>query len=269
MTGQFARFVLVGVWGPGIFADDVACDVRGRYRDLLGEGHDSVEVTDAMLEGFREVLADEDAAAVFWLALAVTQWRLGRLEERVKENALRAIEDGSAWRPFTEDEKLLRERKAELNKTAVLLWSAQPATKRVRKRFKNSCDWEPGELISYRLRSGNLVLFRVVRLYTDMGGTAPVAEVLDWCGPEVPELAELEKLGVRFVEEEVPVGLEKWFSPRISRFLLAEVSARKIPHDRITRLGVRIPAQDVEKGSFFCWLWRSMDEKLDQEFGWR
>ncbi|MBN8734586.1 MAG: hypothetical protein J0L64_28900 [Acidobacteria bacterium] len=258
----------MGVWGPGIFADDLACDVRGRYRDLLGEGHDSVEVTDAMIEGFREVLADEDSAAVFWLALAVTQWRLGRLEERVKESALRAIEDGGAWRPFAEDEKLLRKRKAELNKTAELLRSEQPAAKRVRKQFKNSCDWEPGELISYRLRSGNLVLFRVVRLFTDQGGTAPVVEVLDWCGPEVPEMAVLEELGVRYVEDEVPLELQKWFSPRISLFLLSGLGARKIHWGRITRLHVRLPVPEGGDRSFFCWFWRTMDEKLEKEFGW-
>ena len=259
----------MGVWGPGIFADDVACDVRGRYRDLLGEGHDGVEITDAMIEGFRDVLADEDAAAVFWLALAVMQWRLGRLEERVKESALRAIEDGTAWRPFTEDEKLLRKRKAELSKTAELLRSEQPAAKRVRKPFKNSCDWEPGELISYRLRSGNLVLFRVVRLYTDEGWTAPVVEVLDWSRPEVPEMAELEKLGVRSIRDDLPVELQSWFSPTINRFLLTEVSARRIPHDRITRTHLRMTGESWVEGSFGCWLWRSVDEQLERLFGLR
>ena len=222
-----------------------------------------------MIEGFRDVLADEDAAAVFWLALAVTQWRLGRLEERVKGNALRAIEDGAAWRPFAEDAKLLRKRKAELNKTAELLRSAQPAARRVRKPFKMSCDWEPGELISYRLRSGNLVLFRVVRLYTDDGGTAPVVEVMDWCRPEVPELAELENLGVRSVRDDLPVELQNWFSPTINRFLLTEVSARRIPHDRITRLQMRTTGEAWTEGSFGCWLWRSVDEQLDRLFGLR
>jgi hypothetical protein len=44
---------------------------------------------------------DPDLAATFWLALAVTQWKCGRLEDRVRQEAMHVIDDGSALRPWS------------------------------------------------------------------------------------------------------------------------------------------------------------------------
>ena len=126
----------MGSWGPGVFSDDLACDVRDQYRALLGEGQDGVAATDSLLAAFGEALADADSAVVFWLALAVVQWRTGRLEERVKRSALRAIDDGSALRSWQHDSKLSRARQKELAKVAALLNSPSPKAKQIRKHSR-------------------------------------------------------------------------------------------------------------------------------------
>lgn len=77
----------MGTWGPGIFSDDLACEVRSRYRDLVAAGHDGPDATDALVSEFQPAPDDPDSAGVFWIALAVTQWKLGRLEDRVKGRA--------------------------------------------------------------------------------------------------------------------------------------------------------------------------------------
>src|SRR5579864_8755775 len=89
----------MGVWGTAIFSDDNASDVRDDYRGMIGDGLSGPQATDRLLSRWMSAAAkDPDLAATFWLALAVTQWKCGRLEDRVRKEALRSIEDGSALR---------------------------------------------------------------------------------------------------------------------------------------------------------------------------
>ena len=85
----------MGAWGTAIFSDDTASDIRGDYRDLLGDGYSPAEATDQILSEWKDSLDDPEERSVVWLALAVTQWKLGRLEERVKGKALEIIDSGS------------------------------------------------------------------------------------------------------------------------------------------------------------------------------
>jgi hypothetical protein len=43
----------------------------------------------------KELLEDPDDSCVFWLSLALTQWKLGRLINEVKEDALKIIDEGT------------------------------------------------------------------------------------------------------------------------------------------------------------------------------
>jgi hypothetical protein len=85
----------VGTWGTDIFSDDLASDIRTRYRDLVGDGFSGQQATEILLSEYGEVLSDPDGAPVFWLALAATQWRCGRLEPEVLVHALEVIDSGS------------------------------------------------------------------------------------------------------------------------------------------------------------------------------
>ena len=85
----------MGAWGTAIFSDDTACDIRGEYRELIGDGLSPSEATDHLLEEWKELLDDPDERSVIWISLAVTQWKLGRLEERVERKAIEIIRSGS------------------------------------------------------------------------------------------------------------------------------------------------------------------------------
>ena len=70
----------MGVWGTAVFSDDNAADLRADYRMMIGDGLSGPEATDRLLkEWMPSSEKDPDAAAIFWLALAVTQWKCGRL----------------------------------------------------------------------------------------------------------------------------------------------------------------------------------------------
>ena len=66
-------------WGTALFSDDTARDVRESYMELVGDGLTGEEATKALIGEWSASLNDPDESPVFWLALAATQWRCGRL----------------------------------------------------------------------------------------------------------------------------------------------------------------------------------------------
>src|SRR5437868_15010504 len=120
----------MGTWGVAVFSDDLAADLRDDFRDLIGEGLSSTEAVEKLLASHASSVKDEDERPVFWIALALTQWKLGRLEERTKEEALRAIDSGEGLRRW-DVPKDRKKRAAVLEKVRTQLLSPPPPPKRV------------------------------------------------------------------------------------------------------------------------------------------
>jgi len=244
----------MGAWGTALFSDDTASDVRDDYRDHVGDGLSGPSATDRLLEEWRATLGDPDEGPVFWLALAATQWKCGRLEPRVLEKALDAIAGGAGLQRWKDNPKLLKKRQAVLAKFEEQLRSPPPSEKRIPKRFRDHCDWEIGEVIGYRLRSGTWALFRVIRLKTDKGGTYPTCELLDWIGDEIPTREQLANLRGK--------------SGRWTWFIIGRTSERELPQERVRRLGVTMElSQQKPPGGVPVYLWRSLDASLESDFG--
>ena len=241
----------MGVWGTGIFSDDIACDIRDSYRDFIGDGLTGQQATDALLEEYRELLEDPSESSVFWIALAATQWRCGRLEPRVRTHALEVIDSGSDLLRWQVDPQLVKKRRAVLAKFRETLLSPQPSAKRIPKRFRNTCEWDIGEIIGYRLLSGDLVMFRLIGYHTDKGGTAPVFEILDWIGHQIPRREALES-----------VSIITW-SRECTQLMVGRVSQRELPRDRVIRLGMKLEPKQTHVQSYIITLWRWLDRDLD------
>ena len=182
----------MGAWGAGLFMDDVACDVRDSYRDLLGQGMPSAEATQKFLVDFKEDSDDVDDGPIVWLALAVTQWNLGRLEESIKARAIDQIDSGAALRSWSERAESgdTTRRKQALTKIREQPCSPQPTAKKIRpppKRFADPFEWPVGRVFLYRLQSGKCVLFLVVDcVESEGGGYSAWFAILDWIGTSVP-----------------------------------------------------------------------------------
>lgn len=256
-------------WGTAIFSDDTACDVRDDYRDLVGDGISGPEATNRLVDEWRDTLRDPDDCPVFWLALAATQWKCGRLETRVREKALEIIAGGLGLQRWTEDPKLLQKRKAVLAKLEEQLRSPPPAEKRIPKRFRDHCDWEVGEVIAYQLPSGKWALLRVIDFHSDKGGTCPICELLDWTGDEIPARDVMAALPVR------RTGLNDVARrPNdLTRFMIGRTSERELPQKRVKRLGIKLePFQKTTADKRTVWpvrvyLWRDLDATLERDFG--
>jgi hypothetical protein len=248
----------VGTWGTGIFADDVADDVRHAYRQLVADGSSGSQATDQLLREWREILDDEDEGPVFWLALAATQWECGRLEERVKGKALEVIDDGSSLGRWSEDGDL-RKRQAVLAKLRGKLQSPQPAAKGIRKLPANECPWAVGEVVAYRLPSGKSLLFHLAGKYGSRGEDClPIFAVLDWVGKQVPSAEVVKALPLK----PFPGGTAPYLFAAVRR------TKKDFPADRITPLAVRRkPHRQRIDGGYRMLFWKDLDEVLKAEFG--
>lgn len=85
----------MGAWGPAIFSDDTACDIRSDYRELLEDGVDDAEATRRVIAEYQHLGGDE--SHVLWLALAAAQSALGRLDDSA-EDANFAARSYTTWR---------------------------------------------------------------------------------------------------------------------------------------------------------------------------
>src|SRR5579863_2723653 len=253
----------MGVWGAAIFSDDNASDLRDDYRRLISDGLSGPDATDRLLKEWSPE-GDPALEPVFWLALAVTQWSCGRLEERVKAKALGMIDDGSAiaeWRGGAD--KLERKRQAVLDATRKKLESPQPLARPIKKRVLATCDWERGELIGYRLLSGDWVVLRMLDPSTDLGGTYPVCELLDWRGPDLPAGG-------------IPISpaVLRLLRDGHTRIMILPIGKRLVKKDRIVRLNVKhVLAEDYSRkprgvsNPTRVATWRGFDEILATDYG--
>jgi hypothetical protein len=163
--------------------------VREDYRELLGEGYEGEEATRLLLEDHAEVLDDPDDAPDLWLALAATQWKVGRLEDEVRRRAIELIDSGADLRRWCDLEGSpadLKRRETALAKLREQLEGPARPVARIRRRPKVTTEFEVGDVLTYQLAAGRRVAFRVLELESDRGGTAPLIGLLDWMGPERP-----------------------------------------------------------------------------------
>jgi hypothetical protein len=244
----------MGAWGVAVFSDDLAADLRGEFRDLIGDGLTSTEAVNKLVAEYKSSLEDSDEASVFWIALASIQWKLGRLEERTKKNALHVIDTGQDLERWDlPDER--KKRSAVLAKVRKELLSPVPAPKRVPRNIKEANDWSVGDVVGLRLLSGKWTLMRVVGHHADKGGRFAVCELLDWVGNEPFPKEAIGKMSVRRSQGAYD----------ISQFLFQEPRKKK-DKARVLRLGV-VSKPGQKCGGFTALPWQFVDRQLKELFG--
>jgi len=183
----------MGAWGPAIFSDDTASDIREEYRAAIANGASAEAAREKILASYTPRADDPNYAAVVWLALALTEWNLGRLEDRVRDAAVQTIDSGAALAPWlgTTSEK---PRRIVLAKARETLLGPPPAAKTPRRETESVIDWQKGELVVYKLKSGDNIVLHAQGLSADQGGPYTLFECLDWRGPDLPNDDALQSL---------------------------------------------------------------------------
>jgi hypothetical protein len=248
----------MGAWGPALFSDDFACDIRDNFKELIGDGLTAQQATEQLVEAYEDEIIDSEDGPVFWLSLASIQWSTGRLIGEVKQKALAIIEDGVDLLRWSDDKKQLERRKLVLEKLKAQLQSPQSQEKKLPKVYKENSPYSIGDIFSYKHKTGNIALLRVIDIHQDNGGRFPVCELLDFFEEEVNSDKDFSSMPIREI-----------YNPHapITQFVAAEVSARYAPKEGILNL-VATNSKPAQKSAGYSVLfWRDMDNHLATAFG--
>jgi hypothetical protein len=186
----------MGAWGPAIFADDDAADLRADYRAYLADAQSDAGATDLAARNYDASLERPGETTAFWLALASIQWRMGRLDPRVKAAALAIIDNGidlEKWAGSPDRGK----RAAVLAKLRKMISSQLPRAKPVPKPLPVQLPgWEFGEVVGYPMANGKYALLHALnyRGWSTDAVRAPVVSILGWFSEALPDPESIDRL---------------------------------------------------------------------------
>jgi hypothetical protein len=182
-------------WGVGLFANDLAADLRAAWREGLLSGLEADAVRERLV---REHAASERAGgydAEFWIALAAAQHESGRLDDDTCDRAVGAIDRGV-------DRELWRERSEKrseiLARLRDQLTGPRPSPKRLRRPPNYTGTFDLGDVIALRDSDGSFgALVAVAGHELDMRSRVlPAVVYLGWQGETALEDVDLASLPV-------------------------------------------------------------------------
>ena len=132
----------MGIWGPELYQNDTSLDVKDEFNELYNNGRSAQEITDKLIEEYRDIMGNMEEEPLFWFALADTQWELGVLLPSVKEKALYWITNYRGIRNYQTMDAL-----------QTKLLSPQPPVKRPKKKRTYKCQWKLGDVFACELES--------------------------------------------------------------------------------------------------------------------
>jgi hypothetical protein len=140
----------MGVWGPAVFDNDLALDVKAGFRELIAASYEPGAAAQRAIEAFE--LGPDPESAPGWLALAVVQWDTGRVTEEVRAQGLAAArsDDPSFW----DEQGLGSRRQAVLKATLNKLSTPPPPPVNVRAPTLARSPYLPGDVVGFRLENG-------------------------------------------------------------------------------------------------------------------
>lgn len=244
----------MGAWGVAILSDDLAADLRGDFTDLIGDGFSTTDAVEKLIVQYRGAINDSDDGPVFWLALAATQWKLGRLEDRTRQEALRVIDSGADLLRW-DDVSLRKKRATVLARLKDQLFSPPPPPKRVPRRIRSANDWVVGEVVGFQLPSGKWTILRVIGHHSDKGGRSAVCELLDWTGTAPPSAELIGGLPIRRGQN----------AHGTSQFLFQQ-PRKKNDQSRVARWGIVSKPQQTA-GGYAVFVWPHIDRLMKEVFG--
>src|SRR5688500_9962879 len=183
----------MGTWGPAIFSDDLASDVREGFRDLIGEGLDARAATECLRDDCADVVGDPEEGPVFLIALAASQWKRGHVDPPVIAEALAAIAAGGGmerWEDAAPGQQ--RARRRALDKLAGELATPPRDPIRIPRRRLQDTPLELGDVVAVPDGERTL-LFAVIDFHVDKGGRATVVRRLPFLDDLPADRAEVRE----------------------------------------------------------------------------
>lgn len=250
----------MGAWGTGLYSDDFALDIKSELIDAMKFGKEYREAFDEVKEIYLDDLEEDDPdIPTFWFVCADVLWKLGRLDEDIKQTALAYINNGGDVERWMEESTSLgKKRKAVLEKLKKKILSPQPERKPIKPYRFYTCPWNTGDIFAMPLQGeeamerglvGNYLMFQVVdkRLSCTtsnktVGDVIPIVRAQLSFSKDLPTVNDFTKEQIIQVRRECIATDWK----KVYAFELAISSQREIPKS-LTFLGNReliIPDDD-------------------------
>jgi hypothetical protein len=168
----------MGVWSTEIKGNDTTLDIYSNFFEKYNNGGNQDFVSSEIKEEFSEYFTDHEDKNNSLFGLALAQWETKSLESEVFNKVKQIIESGLdliLWEELGADEKMLEQRKVELNKfLEQISTEKQKAKRRVRPKF----EFTTNELI--RISTVDRAKeFRINEEYTN-GKYIHTSGILEW-----------------------------------------------------------------------------------------
>lgn len=141
----------MGVIGSSLYDNDVACDVKTAFSDMIYSGISCREATTNVICDFQDYLQDSDDCPIVWIALADIQWDMGLLLKNVKKRAIKEIDElitAGEYENYKFKHYFLENLKSIKNKLDLPMPPKVKIKKQVRKIYPSL--WEKGDV--YRIQ---------------------------------------------------------------------------------------------------------------------
>lgn len=161
----------MGTWNARLFSNDTTLDVKDTYINFLKQQFSNEEAYQKTYEEYKELMGT-DEEALFWYALADTQWNVGRLTAKVRDKALEFIYEKGGMSFWMEIPNGASKWESTLQKLKCKIESPMPAQKKFAKPIKFTTNpWNIGDIYAYQLHydkavkngfSGKYILFQKI-----------------------------------------------------------------------------------------------------------
>ena len=84
----------MGTWGPKLYEDDLAEDIKNEYEELLEKGKNNKEAIEDIYQIYKEEIEDSEEKSVFWMVLADILYKNKNLTELSNIPIESAIKEG-------------------------------------------------------------------------------------------------------------------------------------------------------------------------------
>ena len=203
-----------------LFQDDLIMDITKEYYDLLLDRAYYEDVFRGIIDQYKQVLEDyEHYGHYAWIALAMFQYKIGRLKKNIKKKALEILDkDINNYNNLIDPILTLD----ELCDIKYLLNTDLPPKLKIPRPEVYKCDWKEGDVFAFPLvdwesksmqassipgresdihlikefgLTGKYIMFVTNTVYKEVRGRYPIISIYNWYGDKpMNDLEAIKKL---------------------------------------------------------------------------
>lgn len=235
----------MGMWSCSLYGNDITLDVKETYVASLKNTNSDEEALMLTLKTYKDYMATEEECMV-WFALADTQWKTGRLCEKVKERAIHFLQQSGGAELFSGNDK------KKWLKTLEMLEQQLDKPMKPYKRMKKENDeklklWNVGDVYAYRFSTkcattnglyGKYILMQKV---DEIDGYQQkrfsVIHIFDKLFDELPDSNEIKYIRLLPIDSAFCENGKSREFPLVMSCVMEYIKASEYPSNRLRYIG--------------------------------